>query len=307
MDSDSSKRKVAVIQTTPVFLNKAATIEKACDLIAEAGRWGAELALLPEAFVSGYPDWVWLLPPSKKDQISELYRRLLESSITVGDEATQQLCKAAKTAGVVVAVGINERNAEASGQSLFNSLLYIGSDGKILGCHRKLIPTGGERLMWSQGSADSLHSFDTSIGRIGGLICWENYMPLARNVMYRAGVQIYLAPTWDSSESWQIAMRHIAREGGVFVLNCAPCMRLADIPDECEFKTLYADGREWINRGNSCVVGPDGKYLVEPVSEQQTIIYAELDLSLIPSQKWLFDVAGHYSRPELPDSSSSTD
>lgn len=301
MNEKINRFKVAAVQTTPVFMDKKATIEKACELINQAAKEGASLVVFPEAFVSGYPDWVWVLPPAKKNLISELYREMLDSAVSIPDSSIRRLGKAAKQAGVYVAIGINERNSEASNASLCNTLLYLGPDGEILGKHRKLIPTGGERLMWAQGGGDTLVSFDTAIGKLGGLICWENFMPLARNAMYMKGVQVYLAPTWDSSESWQIAMRHIAREGGMFVISVAPCMRTSDIPDRFEFKEFYPEGREWINKGNSCIVDPSGRILAGPLEAEQSIIYADINLDDIPAQKWLYDVAGHYSRPDVFD------
>lgn len=299
MPEDERIFKVAAVQSTPVYLNKQASIEKACELINEAAAAGASLTVFPEAFVSGYPDWVWVLPPSQKAQISDLYGQLLDNAVAIGDQSTERLCKAAKKAGVYVTIGVNERNSEASNASLYNTLLYIGPDGNVLGKHRKLIPTGGERLMWSQGRGDGLVSFDTKLGKLGGLLCWENLMPLARNVMYMAGVQVYVAPTWDSSEAWQIAMRHIAREGGMFVISCAPGMKKSDIPDRFEFKRLYAEDREWINKGNSCIVDPAGNLLAGPLEAAQDILYADIDLNLIPASKWLYDVAGHYARPDV--------
>jgi nitrilase len=291
--------KVAVVQDTPVYLNADATVEKACRLIKVAADNGAKLVVFPEAFISGYPDWVWVLPPARKDLINELYRRLLANSVSVPGDATEQLARAAREAGVFVTIGVNERNSESSGSSIFNSLLYFGPEQGLLARHRKLVPTGGERLMWSSGGGDSLVSCNTSIGRLGGLICWENFMPLARTSMYMNGVQVYVAPTWDSSEAWQVAMRYIAREGGMYVIGCAPCMTMNDIPDEYKFKAFYPDGREFVNKGNSCVAGPDGKLIAGPIESKQTILYADIDLRSIPDQKWLFDVAGHYSRPDV--------
>lgn len=291
--------RVAAVQTAPVFMDKKATVDKACDLIHQAAGEGASLVVFPEAFISGYPDWVWILQPAKKALINDLYRELLESAVTIPDDSIDRLSIAAKKAGVYVTIGVNERNTEASNSSLYNTVMYMGPDGGILGKHRKLIPTGGERLMWSQGGGDTLVSFDTDVGRLGGLICWENFMPLARTAMYVKGVQIYVAPTWDSSETWQIAMRHIAREGGMFVISCAPCMKMDDVPDRYEFKQHYPEGREWINKGNSCIVSPSGKTLAGPLEAEQSILYADIDLNEIPSQKWLYDVAGHYSRPDV--------
>jgi len=190
--------KIAAVQKSPVFLNKEKTIESACESVKEAAGKGAKLIVFPEAFISGYPDWVWTVPPSQKKQINELFLKFLESSVVTGEKSLEPLLKAAKEHGVYVAVGINERNSEASNSSVFNTLLYISPEGKILGKHRKLIPTGGERLMWAGGDGSTLVSFDTELGRLGGLICWENYMPLARYAMYQQGVQIYIASTWDS-------------------------------------------------------------------------------------------------------------
>jgi nitrilase len=299
MKYDESSFKAASVQTAPVFLNKKSSTEKACELILEAGKNGVKLIVFPEAFVSGYPDWVWLVPAGQKAVINEMYRELWSSAVTVPDESTGRLCKAAKDASAYVAIGINERNNEASNASIFNTLLYIDRSGKILGKHRKLIPTGGERLMWSPGDGSTLVSYDTKLGKLGGLICWENYMPLARNAMYTAGVQLYVAPTWDSSDSWLTAMRHIAREGGMYVMGCAPAMKITDIPDKYEYKKLYPDDRDWINKGNSCIVNPKGEFIAGPLSSSQEILYADIELSLIQDQKWMFDVAGHYARPDV--------
>jgi nitrilase len=299
MSGMKSKFRVAAVQETPVFLDKTATVDKARVLIDEAARGGASLVVFPEAFVSAYPDWVWLLPPSRKDLIGSLYREFLNSAVSASDDSLASIGKAAKEAEVYVALGVNERNEEASNSSIYNTLLYFGPDGSVIGRHRKLIPTGGERLMWAPGDGSTLIACESELGRLGGLICWENFMPLARTAMYTAGVQIYVAPTWDSSESWLLAMRHIAREGGMFVISCAPAMRISDIPDRYEFKQHYPEGREWINRGNSCIVAPDGNLLAGPLEAQKGILYAEIDLEEIPRQKWLYDAAGHYARPDV--------
>jgi nitrilase len=286
-----SSFKVAVIQS--------ASVERACSHIKNASDGGASVVLFPEAFISAYPDWVWLLPAGKKPMISELFARFLANSVHIPGENVSRLCEAAGKHSVFVGIGVNEVNTDASRSSVYNSLLYINNDGNILGVHRKLIPTGGERLMWSRGSGDSLISFNTSFGKIGGLICWENFMPLARFAMYQSGVQLYFAPTWDNSESWLNAMRHVAREGGMYVLSCAQAVHRNDIPDDFEFKQLYPADREWINPGNSCIVDPTGKIIAGPLTAKQDILYAYIDLDLIPSQKWVFDAAGHYSRPDV--------
>lgn len=291
--------KIAAAQLTPVFLNKQQTVDKACNAILEAGKNGAELIVFPEAFVSGYPDWVWLIPNSHGAALNELYVKLVENAISVTDESTRKLCKAAKAAGINVIMGMHERNAEASNASLFNSLLFINKEGLILGKHRKLIPTGGERLVWGQGDGTTLHSYDTSAGKIAGLICWENFMPLARHAIYESGAQILAAPTWDKSSNWLISMQHIAREGGLFVISTCMALRMDDIPDEYDFKKLYPEGREWVNIGNSCIIAPNGQYLAGPLEAEEGILYADIDLNQIMSAKRLFDVAGHYARPDV--------
>ena len=299
MTDSSSIVKVAAAQHSSVFLDREASIDKACALIGEAAAAGAKLVVFPEAFIPGYPDWVWLVKNSAGAQLNQYYRRLVENSVTVPDESTAKLCEAARSSGIHVAIGINERNAESSGSSLFNTILYISDQGNVLGGHRKIIPTGGERTVWGRGDGSTLYAFDTSIGKLGGLACWENFMPLARQAMYEMGVQIHVAPTWDSSEPWLVAMRHMAREGGMFVINCCQALRMDEIPEDYEFKQLYPEGREWINPGNSCIVDPMGKVLAGPVETSQEILYADLDLALIPAAKRMFDAAGHYARPDV--------
>jgi len=178
-------------------------------------------------------------------------------------------------------------------------LLYIGSDGRILGRHRKLIPTGGERLIWASGDGSMLNAFHTSVGKLGGLICWENYMPLARQAMYDQGVQIHAVPTWDSSEGWLQSLRHIAREGGMFVIGCCTALRMNDIPDSYEFKKLYPEGKEWINPGNSCIIDPQGNFMAGPLKAREEILYAGIDYKQIAAAKRMFDAAGHYARPDV--------
>jgi len=290
---------VAAIQATPVFLNRDATVDKACELIAEAGRNGSSVAAFPEAFIPTYPDWVWAIPPGDSKTLDELYGELLANSVAVPSPSTDRLCRAARSANTSVVIGMNERNVESSGGSLYNTLLYIGPDGQILGKHRKLVPTGAERLVWAQGDGSTLGVFDLPCGRLGGLICWENYMPLARYTMYAWGVQLYVAATWDRGEPWLSTLRHIAKEGRVYVIGVCMPMRASDIPDQYEFKRRYYGGRDWINTGDSAVAGPDGNFIAGPVSEREEILYAEIDLSRLSSSKWMLDVAGHYARPDI--------
>lgn len=291
--------KIAAAQLSPVFLNKEKTIAKACAAIAEAGDNGADLIVFPEAFVSGYPDWVWLIPNSKGAVLNELYVKLVENALSVPDEATDRLCKAAKSTGINVVMGMHERNSETSGTSLYNSLLFISAEGTILGKHRKLIPTGGERLVWAQGDGSSLRSYETSAGKIAGLICWENFMPLARTAVYESGAQILASPTWDKSPNWLQTMQSVAREGGLFVVSTCMALRIDDLPDEYEFKKLYPAEREWVNPGNSCIIAPNGQLLAGPLEAEEAILYADIDLSQITAAKRMFDVVGHYARPDV--------
>ena len=291
--------KVAAAQLSSIFLNKEKSIEKACKAILEAGENGADLIVFPEAFISGYPDWVWLIPNSKGADLNELYVKLVENAVSVPDEGTRQLCEAAKDAGVNVVMGMHERNSETSSTSLFNSLLFIDDQGLIIGKHRKLIPTGGERLIWSQGDGSTLRSYDTSAGKIAGLICWENFMPLARNAIYESGAQLLATPTWDKSANWIQSMQHIAREGGLFVISSCMALKMDDIPDHYEFKKLYPEGREWINVGNSAIIAPNGQILAGPLEAEEGILYAEIDFDQVIKAKRMFDAVGHYSRPDV--------
>lgn len=291
--------KVASAQLSPIFLNKEKTVDKACEAILEAGQNGAHLIVFPEAFLSGYPDWTWLIPNSKGADLGALYLRLVENAVSVPDGATNKLCNAAKKANINVVMGMHEKNSETSNASLFNSLVFIDDKGIILGKHRKLIPTGGERLIWSQGDGSTLRAYDTSVGKIAGLICWENYMPLARNAIYEFGTQILAAPTWDKSPNWIQSMQHIAREGGLFVISTCMALKMDDVPDAYGFKKLYPEGREWINVGNSCIIAPNGQFLAGPLEAEEGILYADIDLDEIIKAKRMFDAVGHYSRPDV--------
>ncbi len=293
------KTKIAAAQLSPVFLNKEKTVDKACTAIKEAGEKGAKVIVFPEAFISGYPDWVWLIPNSKGAELNKLYVKLVENAVSIPDDTTHKLCEAAKNACISVVIGMHERNTETSGTSLYNSLLFIADDGTIMGKHRKLIPTGGERLIWAQGDGSTFKAYDTKAGKIAGLICWENFMPLARNAVYETGAQILASPTWDKSSNWLQSMQHVAREGGVFVVNTCMAIKVDDIPDEYDFKDLYPEDREWINPGNSCIICPFGQIMAGPLEAEEGILYANIDLNVITEAKRMFDVVGHYARPDV--------
>ncbi len=291
--------RVAAVQASPVFLDREATVEKACSLIVEAGKQGARLVVLPESFVPTYPDWVWVLPPGEQGLLNSLYAELVANAVEIPSPATERLAEAARTANAYVVAGVTERNAEASGGSLYNTLVYFDPQGAILGKHRKLVPTGAERLVWAQGDGSTLQVFDTPLGKLGGLICWENYMPLARYAMYAWGTQIYVAPTWDRGDTWLSTLRHIGKEGRCFVIGCCMTLRKDDLPERLGLRERYPAEREWINRGGSAIVNPNGDFIAGPVWMKEEVLYADLDPREMTGPKWMFDVAGHYARPDV--------
>jgi nitrilase len=300
MPTPSDKFKVAAVQAAPVFLDREATVEKACRLIAEAANQGARLIVFPESFIPAYPDWVWAVPPGRGKILNQLYADFLANAVDVPGAATETLAQAARKAGAYVVMGATERDTAASGASLYNTLLYFNPEGVLMGKHRKLVPTGGERMVWAQGDGSTLEVYDTPLGKIGGLICWENYMPLARYTMYAWGTQIYIAATWDHGEPWLSTLRHIAKEGRVYVIGCCIALRSADIPDRFEYKEkFYSGSREWINEGDSAIANPDGEFIAGPVQMKEEILYAEVDPGQMRGSKFMLDVAGHYARPDV--------
>ncbi len=292
--------KIAAVQASSVFLDRDATIDKACRLIEEAAGAGATLVAFPEAFVSGYPVWVWFIPAGQTHALRTLFAALVQSAVSIPDPAVRRLAEAAGDCKVTVAIGVNERNAEASNTTLYNTLLYLGPDGTILGKHRKLIPTAGERLVWAQGAEADLEVYSLPFGRLGGLICWENYMPLARYALSAAGQQIHVAPTWDRGEPWISTLRHIGKESRCFVLGACQAFHKDDIPDALDFKkTVLGAVEGWINPGLSLIVDPDGKVVAGPLEEKEGILYAEVEGHQLVGPRWQLDVAGHYARPDL--------
>jgi nitrilase len=291
---------IAAVQASPVFLDRDKTIQKACDLIADAGRAGAPLVVFPEAFVPAYPLWSWFIPAARTHDLRELYTELHENAVAIPDAATDRLSRAARAAGVTVAIGVNERNREASDSTIYNTLLYLGADGSILGRHRKLVPTGGERLVWGVGDGSDLEVYSLPFARVAGLICWETYMPLARYALAAWGAQVHVAPTWDRGEPWLSTLRHIAKEGRSVVVGCCQAVRRCDVPDRFAFKTQYmADGPEWINPGDSAIVDPDGRIVAGPAHETETILYAEVRSEQLVGPRWQLDIAGHYARADV--------
>ncbi len=290
--------RVAVVQASPVALDRDATTEKACRLIAEAGKRGAELVVLPEVLIPGYPRGLGFgsLIGSRSDEGRRTFARYWENSVEVPGPVVEALGSAAAKAHLYAAVGVSERVAGTRGGTLYNTMLYFGPDGKLLGKHRKLKPTASERLIWGEGDGSTLTAIDTPFGIVGGLICWENYMPLARMAMYSKGVEIYLAPTADNRDSWQATIRHIALEGRCFVLACNQFMVRSDIPADWED---IGPGPEVIARGGSAIVDPLGEYVAGPLFGEEGILVADLALARIAESRFDLDVVGHYNRPDV--------
>ena len=287
--------KVAAVQVAPVFLDREATVDKAVEIIGKAAANGAGLVVFPETFVPTYPDWVWRTKPWEH---RDLYARLLDQSVTVPGPAVARLGEAAAEHGVHVSIGVNERDER--GSTLYNTQVYLDAAGRLLGKHRKLMPTGGERLVWGMGDGSTLSVFETPFGRLGGLTCWENYMPLARAALYAQGIDIYLAPTWDNSDVWVPTLRHIAKEGRVFVVGVNFCIRGSDIPADVPGRDdLYGGDDDWLSRGNSVVVGPDGAILAGPLVGEEGIVYAEIEADRARVARQEFDPVGHYGRPDV--------
>ena len=252
--------------------------------------------MLPETFIPTYPSWIWVLPLTRRAEWSALHGELIANAVTVPGPETQALGAAAKAANAWVAIGINELNDTSRG-SLYNTLLLFGPDGTLLSRHRKLMPTGTERLVWTRSEVADLRVFDTDLGRLSGLICWENYMPLARYALYAQGAQVHMAPTWDKSDQWLATMRHVAREGRAYVIGCCSAVRRSDVPERYAFRELF--GSEWLNTGNSLIVDPEGSVIAGPLEKQEGILLAEIDPAMASGSRWLFDAAGHYDRPDL--------
>jgi nitrilase len=291
--------KVACVQAEPVILDRDATLDKLADITAEAAREGAELVVFPETFVSVYPSSTWsrALAGWTDPKAKAAFAQLVRSAVEVPGPAADRLAAIAREHGVWLVTGVNETDPAHNG-TVYNALLYHSPDGTLALKHRKLVPTNHERLIWGQGDGGGLRAFETTLGRIGGLICWENYMPLARFALYESGIEIYIASTADDSEAWQSTLVHIARESRSFVV--APChfQRASSYPADFPLRDLI-EGVDLISRGGSAILAPDGSYLAGPLYEAEAILYAELDPARLLEERQRFDAAGHYHRPDV--------
>lgn len=301
MNHHNLKLKVAVVQESSVIMNKEECLKKVAKMTKNALDNGAKLVLFPEAFIPTYPRGLFFGTKvgSRSDKGKDDFARYRQNSIEIPSEDITILGKIAKSNSVYLIVGIIERDNKSNGGTLYCSMVYFDPDGNYLGKHRKLKPTGSERLIWGEGDGSTLTVIETPFGKIGGLICWENYMPLARTAIYGKGVDIYLAPTADSREQWQSTIRHIALEGRCFVLSCNQYVTKDMYPKDLACYDELKDSPDIMSRGGSAIIDPNGNYLAGPLFNSAGILYADLDLSQIAKSRFDFDVVGHYSRPDV--------
>lgn len=291
---------VAVIQSPPVLLQRDATLHQMLAAIDEAVGAGATLLVFPEAYLPGYPTWIWRLAPGSDMALSsELHARLRENAVDLDGDTLAPLQDAAAMHGVTLVTGLNEIDRRYSGTTLYNSVVVIGPDGRLLNRHRKLMPTNPERMVWGMGDASGLKVVETPAGRIGCLICWESYMPLARYALYAQDLEVFINPTWDSSDACLASLRHIAREGGCWVIGTATAIQGSDIPTTFPERDRLFTPEEWINVGNAVVIAPSGEVVAGPLHREKGMLHAEIELESARRARRSLDVCGHYARPDL--------
>ncbi len=291
--------RVACVQVEPVILDRDRTIDKLAQYAAAAAGEGAQLVVFPETFVPVYPSsrWAKALAGWADPRAKEAFARLRRESLEVPGDAERRLGEVAREHGVWLVTGVNEQDPARPG-TLYNSLLYHAPDGRLAVHHRKLVPTNHERLVWGQGDGGGLRAIETGIGRIGGLICWENYMPLARFALYESGVEIYIASTADDGDEWQATLVHIARESRAFVVSPCHFQRGSSYPDDFPLREEIAQLNP-LGRGGSAILAPDGSYLAGPLYDEEGILYADLEPQRLAEERQRFDAAGHYHRPDV--------
>jgi nitrilase len=291
-----SHARVAVVQAASVAFDVVRTLEKTRDLARDAGRRGAQLTLFPEAFVSAYPRGLdfGAVVGARSSEGREQFRIYYESAIDVPGPDVNTLATIAREAHTHLVIGVIERDHG----TLYCTVLFFSPDGQFLGKHRKVMPTGSERLVWGFGDGSTLPVIETEIGRVGAVICWENYMPLLRAAMYAKGIEIYCAPTADGRETWLPTMRHVAQEGRCFVLSANQFTRRRDYPRD--YRSGFGDAPETVlSRGGSCIIGPLGEVIAGPDFEGETTLVADIDLADVIRARQDFDPVGHYARPDL--------
>src|SRR5579862_9819887 len=291
--------KVACVQVQPVVLDREATLDKLETVAAEAAKEGAELVVFPETFVPVYPSsrWAKAFAGWQNEAAKETFARLAQESIAVGSPSERRIGAIAEELGVWLVTGANEVDPARPG-TIYNALLYHSPAGELVLHHRKLVPTNHERLIWGQGDGRGLEAVETGFGRVGGLICWENYMPLARVALYESGVEIYVASTADDGDAWQQTLVHIARESRAYVVAPAHFQQESSYPDDFPL-AAEIERAGTIGRGGSAILAPDGAYLAGPAYGEEGILYAELDPGRLLAERQRFDPVGHYSRPDV--------
>ena len=293
--------RVAAVQASYVLMDQDATLDRVAELCAKAAALGAELVVFPEAFVPGTPLWIDTRPIWDDDD--EWYRLLVENAVVVPSPVTDRLGAVAREHGQWLVVGVQERDQHHA--TIYNTILYFSAEGELVDKHRKLVPTGSERTVWGMGDGSTLRAVQAPFGRIAGLICWENYMPLARFHLYAQGVDIWVAPTLAVGDGWIATMRHIARENAMFVIGVNPVLQLDQIPqdfpkrDKLITESYVAEHGEWLESGTSVIVDPSGEVLAGPVRQSEEILTADLDLGLVGQARRLRDPVGHYNRPDV--------
>jgi nitrilase len=292
-----SRLTAAVAQTASVLLDTPATMDRALTLVAEAARQGAQLLVFPEAFIGGYPKGAdfHIYLGGRTPQGRAEFKQYFDAAVTVEGPEIAKLAKAAAQHKMYVVCGIIERD----GGTLYCTAVYLGPDGRVLGKHRKLMPTALERLVWGFGDGSTIEAVDTPYGKLGAVICWENYMPALRMAMYQQRVAIYCAPTADDRDTWQSTMQHIALEGRCFVLSACQHLRRSQFPAEKMNNRLPEAPETVLMRGGSMIIDPLGKMLAGPVYNEDALLTAELDMSIIPMAQMDFDAVGHYARPDV--------
>jgi nitrilase len=304
-DERTTAYRLAAAQAAPVFLDRDATVAKGVGLIREAAEGGARLVAFPETWIPGYPGWIFGAAGWEHAASKRAYARLLRNAVTVGGDAVKTLCDAAAAHGIQVVIGVNELDDEYSRGTLYNSQLFIAADGTLTAVHRKLMPTHAERIVWGWGDGSTLHVLETPLGRVGALICWEHWMPLARFALHARGEQVHVAAWPEGSYVTELASRSYAFEGRCYVVAASPFMRAADVPDDFELGEVmtaaFDEGMPEgvVNPGGSGVVGPDGQWIAGPVYGREELVFADIDLERIAEEQQVLDTAGHYNRPDV--------
>lgn len=294
MSGDRGSLRVTAVQATPVCFDRNATLDVVAAQVVSAGKEHPDLVVFPESFVPGYPDWLWRTTPWND---GDWYERFESNAVDLRSDDLDVVRGAAEGAGTWVALGITERGTSGS---LFNSVVYLDDRGETVAVHRKLMATGAERLVWANGQGPLLTVVDIRGIRVGALICWENYMPLARTAMYQQGIDVLLAPTWDNSEEWISTLRHTAKEGQIFVVGVTAFLRGSDIPRDLPgADDIYGGDEDLMSQGNTAIVAPGGALIAGPLIGEPGTVTADLDVGLVAAGRRKFDPIGHYARPDV--------